>query len=212
MGPDAPFPEQMKDYLHYFSTPCQVVDIKQEPEAMYLHLLFALQDPKLVVMHANFAHTMFYAFKMLEWEQKNLINDLANQSIACKLDIRMDFRECLQGLMNCSSVRAKCVKEAFKEGMEGLAARLWPDLDVAITVDTGPAFQIYGDHLRNTFLKGVNVYSPYYFATEGLMGVNVHPKCVPTQYVLNPRAMFFELIPYELIYEDQPDTVRLHQV
>jgi hypothetical protein len=212
LGPDALTQEEMQEYMHLFTTPAPVLNMKQEPEATYIHMLFALQDCKLGMMSANFANTLFYGFKMLEWERPCFLQDIVNGTINPKLDIRCDIRRCLESLMKADCDRARCIDASFNCGLEGLAARIWPELQVAVAIDSGPAYSLYGEHLRNTFLKGVNVYSPLYFATEGLIGVNIWPKNLPTRYLLHPRAMFIELIPYNRIYEDQPETVQLHQV
>ena len=80
-----------------------------------------------------------------------------------------------------------------------------------LCTDTG-TFSLYGEKLRQTFLKGVPLYSPIYGATEGLIGVNIWPKDVPSRYLLHPRSQFFELIPVTHAEEDQPQTRLLHQV
>jgi hypothetical protein len=189
-----------------------LLEIKTEPELMYLHLLFALHDQKLGVMHAHTTHTMYYAFKMLEWRRRCFAQDLENGTISPICDIRCDMRACLERKLRRNPDRAKVLDVSFCIGTTGVAERIWPDLQVALAIDTGPAFSMYGDELRKTFLKGITLYSPYYSMTEGLVGVNLWPKNLPTRYLINPNAMFFEFIPYAQMYEDNPETKIMTEV
>lgn len=210
MGPFYPFPDEMLKLMYMFTTPGTVVGLRQEQEALYIHLLFALHDCHLAIMDATYANTILYAFKMLEFDRPKLIKDLSNGTLNPKLDLRCDTRRCLEAMLKANCERAKVVQQAFECGSDGLAVRMWPNLQMVVCVDSGP-FAFYGDELRNTFLKGVNIYSPLYTAAEGLMGVNIWPKNLPTRYILSPRAMFFELIPLEKMKEEQPETVLLGQ-
>lgn len=64
--------------------------------------------------------------------------------------------------------------------------------------------ELYATQLRNRYLKGVPLCSTIYGATEGLMGVNLWPLEKTPCYLLVPRSMFFEFIPLEHSYEEQP--------
>jgi hypothetical protein len=44
------------------------------------------------------------------------------------------------------------------------------------------------------------------------LGINIWPRNLPTRYMLNPRANFYELIPVENVLEEQPDTVLIKEV
>ena len=48
------------------------------------------------------------------------------------------------------------------------------------------------------------IYSPFYGATEGLIGVNLWPEEENPVYLLVPGAMFFEFIPVEESSKEQP--------
>lgn len=61
-------------------------------------------------------------------------------------------------------------------------------------------------------ILGIPLYSPIYAASEGLLGINIWPKELPSRYLLHPRAQFFEFIPDYRMDEEQPKTYLMHQV
>ena len=64
--------------------------------------------------------------------------------------------------------------------------------------------ELYASKLKEKYLGDIPIYSPFYGATEGLIGVNLWPEEENPLYMLVPRAMFFEFIPVEESCEDQP--------
>jgi hypothetical protein len=212
IGPNSSTPDDLRRMMYMYTTPEPVFAVRSEPDALYLHLLFALTDPELGLMEANFASLIYYAFKALEADLPKLIKDIAEGKLNPDLKIPASVRELLEERLCAKPERAKEILQAWKQGgAEGLGKRLWPHLQVVLCADSG-AFALYGDKLRDTFLKDVSIYSPLYAASEGLLGVNIWPTDLPSKYLLHPRAMFFELIPVELSEEDQPQTILLHEV
>ena len=62
-------------------------------------------------------------------------------------------------------------------------------------------------------LTGLQIYSPIYAATEGIIGLNLQPFSDKRHYMLIPRAIFYEFIPIEENMDgDQPQTLLMHQV
>ena len=64
--------------------------------------------------------------------------------------------------------------------------------------------ELYASKLKEKYLGDIPIYSPFYGATEGLIGVNLWPEEENPVYMLVPRAMFFEFIPVDESGEDQP--------
>lgn len=69
---------------------------------------------------------------------------------------------------------------------------------------------MYATKLKEKYLGDLPMYSPFYAATEGLIGVNLWPKEETPVYMLVPRAMFFEFIPVEESSKDQPTVCKLY--
>lgn len=83
------------------------------------------------------------------------------------LNLKTDVRRALEKLMKPDPERAAELTAQFEEGFAGIAHRIWPQLHLVLTVDSG-SNQIYGEMLRQHYCKGVPFYSPFYAATEGV--------------------------------------------
>ncbi|XP_054625272.1 GH3 domain-containing protein isoform X2 [Dunckerocampus dactyliophorus] len=101
--------------------------------------------------------------------------------------------------------------ERGKAGFQGIAKRLWPDLHLVLAVDSG-SNQIYGEMLRANYCQGIPFYSPFYAATEGLIGVNLWPEEPRRWYLLCPRSMFCEFLPESSLEEEMPPTLLMEEV
>lgn len=210
IGPNSSTPASLKGLLHMYTTPAAAFEIDTEPDALYIHLLFALKDRELGMIEGNFASIIYNALKTMQREIPHLIQDIAEGKLSEKLNIPSGVRSKLEKLLNPDPDRANEIRQASAEGNVGVCHRLWPHLVAVLTADSG-AFTPYGDVLRQTFCKDVPVYSPVYASTEGLLGVNLRPDQLPSRYLLHPGIQFFEFIPISQVGEDLPPLL-LHQV
>ncbi|KAG5854872.1 hypothetical protein ANANG_G00042430 [Anguilla anguilla] len=164
IGPNSSTPASSRHMLALYTTPAPAFQVPSEPDALYLHLLFALKDPSVGTLESNFASTVFYAFRFLQERWSELVEDVE------------------LGRLN-----------------------------LVLAVDSG-SNQIYGELLRRHYCRGVPFYSPFYAATEGLIGVNLWPEKEQRQYLLCPRSMFCEFLPEASLDEEQPPTLLMDQV
>lgn len=211
IGPNSSSPTSTKAVLNLYSTPKAGLNILSEPEALYVHLLFGLIDKDLGSLEANFSSTIYSAFKALEIHKESLIHDIENGRISETIQIDEGIREELNSLLNPNPIRSKEMREAMSQGPEGLAKRLWPNCEVVLCCDTG-AFELQAEMLKDTYCKGMEIYSPLYAASEGLIGINIWPDQKPSRYLLVPQTLFYEFIPIENSLEDQPKTLLIDQV
>ncbi|XP_055337157.1 GH3 domain-containing protein-like [Paramacrobiotus metropolitanus] len=211
IGPNSSSPTSTKSILHLYSTPKVGYDIASEPDALYVHLLFALKDREIGLIEANFASLVYYAFQFLEANKDDLIDNIRKGRVKSGLSFTPEIRVELEKLLTPDEQRADDITDAFANGSVGIAKRLWPKMALVLCVDSG-AFGNYGQVLREKYCEGVPLYSPLYAATEGLIGLNVWPLHCPSRYLLMPTAMFFEFIPLDRMDELQPETLLLHQV
>lgn len=65
--------------------------------------------------------------------------------------------------------RAQALRLAYMQPQKGLLRRLWPDLHVILSVDSG-AFDVYRRLVLENEAFGLRTYSPVYAATEGILG------------------------------------------
>ncbi|KAH9489794.1 hypothetical protein Btru_036562 [Bulinus truncatus] len=211
IGPNSASPDRSERLLHIYTTPAPAYQVKSEPEALYLYLLFALLDPHVGMIEANFTSIIYNAFCALEAQISQLAKDIEQGIICPDLNIDPAIREQLQRLLSPNPGRAKELLQAAQSGKVGLAKRLWPELHLVLGADTG-TFYLYGEKLRNEYCKDIPLYSPIYAASEGLLGINIWPNQLPSHYLLHPRTQFFEFIPENSMDQENPRTQLLHEV
>ena len=211
IGPNSSSPANSKKLLSMYSTPKAGYDIMSEPEAMYIHLLFALKDKNLGIIEANFASLIYSAFRALDEKWDSLVKDIETGCVSEDLNIEDRVRKELNERLKADPKRAEDLRLARAAGTEGIARKVWPKLNFVMTADSG-TFELYGQRLREVYCRGVPLYSPLYAASEGLLGINVWPLERPSRYLLAPKSMFFEFIPVEKCEEEQPETLFMDQV
>uniref|UniRef100_A0A3Q3WL61 Uncharacterized protein n=1 Tax=Mola mola TaxID=94237 RepID=A0A3Q3WL61_MOLML len=213
IGPNSSTPASSRHMLNLYTTPllsviCQVLS---EKDTLYLHLLFSLKDPSVGTLESNFASTVFYAFSALQDRWQELVEDIEQGKVSSALALEPELRSRLEALMKPDPERAAQLRAHFQGGFSGIAKRLWPHLHLVLAVDSG-SNQIYGEMLRENYCQGVPFYSPFYAATEGLIGVNLWPHEPNRRYMLCPRSMFCEFLPESSLEEEAPHTQLMDQV
>lgn len=63
-----------------------------EPEALYIHLLFALKDRNLGILEANFAQLVYSGLLALEAQWKSLVEDVELGRVNPIVNIKEDVR------------------------------------------------------------------------------------------------------------------------
>jgi len=206
IGPTSSTPSNSQRILHLYTTPKAGFDIMNEPEALYVHLLFGLKDRNLGILEANFAQIVYSGLFALEAQWKLLVEDVELGRVNPDLKIGGDVRRKLDSLLKPDKKRADELKTEFAKGFNGIVKRIWPHINLVLTCKTGSS-ELYATKLREKYLGDLPIYSPFYAATEGLIGINLWPEETNPVYMLVPRAMFFEFIPVEESSKEQPTTV-----
>ncbi|XP_051795724.1 GH3 domain-containing protein isoform X2 [Acanthochromis polyacanthus] len=211
IGPNSSTPASSRHMLNLYTTPAPAFEVPSEKDTLYLHLLFALKDPSVGTLESNFASTVFYAFSALQDRWQELVEDIEQGKVSGALSLEPRVRTRLEALMKPDPERAAQLRAHFQEGFGGIARRLWPHLHLVLAVDSG-SNQIYGEMLRENYCKGVPFYSPFYAATEGLIGVNLWPQELNRRYLLCPRSMFCEFLPESSLEDETPQTLLMEEV
>ncbi|XP_067824984.1 GH3 domain-containing protein isoform X2 [Heptranchias perlo] len=211
IGPNCLSSMTSKHKFNMYSTPAAGFEITAEPEALYVHLLFALKERTLGMLEANFASIVYHSFAFLQSKWEELIEDIRLGHVNPKLKITDDVRLKLSAQLKPDPRRASELAAEFGSGFRGIARRVWPHLNLVLAVDSG-SNELYGSHLKQFYCEGVPIYSPVYAATEGLIGVNLWPEKEERHYLLCPQSMFCEFIPVDLCNEEQPQTLFMDEV
>jgi len=205
VGPNSSGPKDksFKRLLSLYSTPMAGYEIEgDEPAAMYVHALFAARDRNLGIIEANFVSLPERMLRLLATDGDRIADDLAagklDSEIAARLPEKIVKRlnsELGGGDKERADQVRQAVREANEKGGHSLALLLWPKLKLILSNATG-AFADYASRLQDGMAYGVPILSTVYAASEGLIGVSLHPGLKgDSHYCLVPRAMFFEFLP-----------------
>lgn len=185
---------------YLYTSPLEVMYIKDKETAFYIHLLFALNEPNLMHISAVFISSILDLFRTLESRHEELVKDIRTGKIPQnrKLNIDEETRKSLNKLLESNPSRARKLENEFQKGFKGISTRIWPRLAYIATV-TGSNFSIYDDKVRY-YTDSVDIYSPAYAATEAMIGIN--PYSDKIRYVIIPDTAFYEFICYGCNKED----------
>ncbi|XP_013212394.2 GH3 domain-containing protein isoform X2 [Ictidomys tridecemlineatus] len=155
-------------------------------------LLEALRSPGLKALEAGTAVELLDVFLALEADGEELAEAIAAGTSGVPLPCR-----------------AAELREALEQGPRGLALRLWPKLQVVVTLDAGGQAEAVAA-LGALWCQGLAFFSPAYAASGGVVGLNLWPEQPQGLYVLPPGPPFIELLPVEEgAQEEAPSTLLL---
>lgn len=176
---------------YLYTSPIEVMEIKDKEDALYLHLLFALKEVKLLYISGVFISNVLDMFRVLELRHEDLVRDIRRGRIKSSLNIDESTRKSLNKLLSPNAARADELEREFKKGVKGISRRIWANLSYIATV-TGANFSIYDDKV-NYYTDSLPIYSPAYASTEAMIGIN--PYADKIRYVIIPDTVFYEFIP-----------------
>ena len=185
-----------------YTSPYEVMKIKDKNAALYLHLLFALEDKNLTYITGVFISNVLDALRTLEDNAELLVRDIRRGSINRNLNIDGETRKKLNKYLRPNAGRADEIELEFSKGFEGICRRIWPKL-IYIASVTGANFSIYDD-MVNYYTGSVPIYSPAYASTEAMIGIN--PYISKIRYVIIPDTVFYEFIPVKESNKENPQT------
>lgn len=191
-----------------YTSPIEVMEIKNREASIYLHLLFALKEKNLMYISSVFISSVLDILRFLEENHKKLIKDIKTGSINSSIKIDSKTKSKLKKMLKPDASRADFLEKEFSKGLQGICKRIWPKLIYIATV-TGANFSVYDDKV-NYYTDYVPIYSPAYAATEGMIGINPYAKNI--SYVLTPDTVFFEFIPLEHCNEKSPKTYNINEI
>ncbi|MBU3161072.1 GH3 auxin-responsive promoter family protein [Clostridium frigoris] len=201
--------QSMKKMLHYFWTsPLEVLAIKDQQVANYLHLLFALKERNLAYITSPFPSSIVQLFGVLEKQWVEIIEDITKGTISSRLTLDVEVREQLEKQLKPEPIRAKDLERELSKGMKAIAQRVWPKIS-NISCVAGGSFGIYMDRLRY-YIGDLPVFSAVYGATEALIGMATNVNDV--SYVVTPRSAYFEFIPLKKSDNMNPKTFDLDEL
>lgn len=136
-------------------------------EILYIQLLFALKDMDLRILEANYSWFLRHVFSILEEHWESLITDIQQGRLNPEFKLPLNIRKQIENGLIPDAVRAEELRAQVKEGFCGIAKRVWPNLQVVITLESGGS-DLDRQILKDTICQGVPFYSPLYYTAEGM--------------------------------------------
>lgn len=175
-----------------FAHPFRALEIKDTLARHYVCLLFALRDPHLRGMVANFPMLILRTCGYLEEHAEALIHDLEHGAIAPWLSIEPDIRAELERRWSAHPGRAAQLKAALRFSGGRLTPKLaWPNLSFVTTARGGTSgfyLERFSDYFADT-----PVFGGVYGSAEATFGV--YPDFDTDGSILAIESGFFEFIP-----------------
>ncbi len=195
-------------YEQLFSHPFETLKPADSLARHYICLLFALSDPNLRGMGANFPMLVLRTCNYLEKYAEDLIQDLQTGTIASWLELEPEIRRKLEQKWSKKPTRAAQLREIYKsEGI--LTPKLaWTNLSCVITARGGTSdfyFQRFPSYFGDTPGFGA-VYS----SAEGTFGIN--HELNNDGSILAITSGFFEFIPQHQWEAEHPQTLLATEV
>ncbi|RMC01481.1 hypothetical protein DUI87_21920 [Hirundo rustica rustica] len=184
-----------------YCTPAAAGTLPLRAAALRVQLLFALRQRALRVLEAGLAAELHDALVALRTEWPQLARELALGRLSPRPGLPEGLQDQLQALLTPDAARAAELRSECARGFEGIALRLWPQLEVVVVRTAHGAERLYCDSLRQADCRGLPFYCPFYQAA----GVEPVPR-----FLLCPDWAFCEFLP--CLASKEPRTVLLDEL
>ncbi|MBE9178281.1 GH3 auxin-responsive promoter family protein [Oculatella sp. LEGE 06141] len=195
-------------YQQIFAHPFEALKPADTLARHYVCLLFALRDPSLAVIGANFPVLALRLCDYLETYAEDLVQDLATGTIAPWLNLEPELRTTLERQLSPAPKRAAQLRHTLKTAGRLTPQLAWPNLSFLTTARGGSSdfyFQRFPDYFGNTPIFG-GIYS----SSEATFGLYNDFNTDGT--VLSIESAFFEFVPEDQWHLTQPKTVLAEEV
>jgi GH3 auxin-responsive promoter len=195
-------------YKQFFAHPYEIVQVSDSISRHYLALLFALCEPEMGGMIANFPMLILRTCNYLEKYAEDLIKDIEKGTIANWLDINSEIRTNLEASFSANPKRAKELSNILEKHGKLTPKLAWPNLSMVANARGGTSdfyFERFPYYFENTPIFGV-VFS----SAEGIF--SIYPDVDTDGSVLALESGFFEFIPQSEWLKDNPKTLLATEV
>ena len=195
-------------YRQVFVHPYDALKPADSTARNYVCLLFALRNPQMRVIGANFPILALQLADYLERYAEDLIQDLETGKIASWLKIEPEVRQALEKQWKAAPQRAGELRSILQRQGTLTPIMAWQNLSWIITARGGTSdfyFERFSQYFGDT-----PIFGGIYAASEATFGIYEDFNSDGT--VLAIDSGFFEFIPSNQWEEKQPKTVLAHEV
>jgi hypothetical protein len=195
-------------YEQFFANPYEAIQIIDSPARHYVCLLFALREPLMRGMIANFPMLILRTCNYLEKYAEELIQDIEKGTIADWLEIEPTLRVKLEQQWSADPIRAAQLKEILKSEGRLTPKLVWSDLAVVANARGGTS-DFYFERFPSYF-QDTPIFGAVFSSAEGMF--SIYHDVDNDGSVLALESGFFEFIPEAQWELKQPKTLLATEV
>lgn len=195
-------------YEQFFANPYEAIQINDSPSRHYVCLLFALREPLMRGMIANFPMLILRTCNYLEKYAESLIKDIENGTIADWLEIEPELRLKLEQQWSSDPIRAAELREIIKTEGRLTPKLVWQNLAVVANARGGTS-NFYFERFPSYF-EDTPIFGAVFSSAEGMF--SIYHDVDNDGSVLALESGFFEFIPEEQWEVEQPKTLLATEV
>lgn len=195
-------------YEQLFAHPYETLQPADSLARHYICLLFALSDPDLLGIGANFPMLVLRTCNYLEKYAEDLIQDLQAGTIATWLNLEPEIRTKLEQRWSKHPNRATELRKIYESAGRLTPKLAWKNLSFVVTARGGTSdfyFQRFPSYFGNTPGFGA-----IYSSAEGTFGINHNLNNDGS--ILAITSGFFEFIPQDQWEAEHPQTLLATEV
>jgi hypothetical protein len=195
-------------YEQFFANPYEAIQITDSLARHYVCLLFALREPLMRGMIANFPMLILRTCNYLEKYAEDLIQDIEKGTIADWLEIEPELRVKLEQQWSADPIRATQLREILKSEGRLTPKLVWSDLAVVANARGGTS-DFYFERFPSYF-QDTPIFGAVFSSAEGMF--SIYHDVNNDGSVLALEGGFFEFIPEEQWQAEQPKTLLATEV
>ncbi|MEM7553617.1 MAG: GH3 auxin-responsive promoter family protein [Cyanobacteria bacterium P01_A01_bin.84] len=195
-------------YKQIFAQPYEALQATDSLTRNYLCLLFALRNPQMKIIAANFPVLALQLAQYLEDHAEELIKDLATGAIAPWLKLEPELRNNLQQQLSPAPEIATRLKEILRSEGRLTPKLAWQNLSCILTARGGTS-NFYLERFSKYF-GNTPIFGGIYASSEATFGICHHYN--HDDVILAIESGFFEFIPSEYWEKEQPPTLLPQEV
>jgi len=195
-------------YKQFFAHPYETLQAGDSLARHYLCLLFALREPGMRGMIANFPMLILRTANYLELYAEDLIRDLEKGTIAPWLELEPEIRVRLEQQWSASPNRGAQLRSILKSEGHLTPKLAWPKMS-SVTTARGGTSDFYFERFP-AYFKDTPIFGGAYSSAEGMFGI--YPDTNQDGSILAIESSFFEFIPEDQWEVEHPKTLLATEV
>ena len=195
-------------YEQLFANPYETLSLGDSPTRHYLSLLFALQEPLMRGMIANFPMLILRTCNYLEQYAQELIRDIEKGAIADWLELEPEIRLKLERQISANPARAAGLREILKSEGRLTPKLAWSDLSFIANARGGTS-DFYFERFP-AYFGDTPIFGAAFSSAEGMF--SIYHEVDNDGSILAIESGFFEFIPSDQWNVEQPKTLLASEV